>query len=211
MNAVKTAPPPPARRSRSLETERRLKAAVLSLMDEGGLEAGTAPAIAARAGVAVGTIYARYPDKDALVATALLDMVSLADGAERVYPAMVEDARDLETFLRTVTATAVTVTREHRTLLLSMREFVRRSSDAAWRAAFKAAQGRGRTLIRDAAAKRFGPAVRGGKAALSIALAAIYGAVEVTWLEPTEGLFDKALDPGGFTEALVEMQMRYLA
>jgi AcrR family transcriptional regulator len=211
MNPVKTAPPPPARRPRSLETERRLKAAVIALLDEGGLEACTAPAIAARAGVAVGTIYARYPDKDALVATALLDMVSLADGAEAAYGAMVEDARDLEAFLRTVTSTAVTVTREHRTLLLAMREFVRRSSDAAWRAAFKAVQGRGRTLIRDAAVKRFGPSVRGGKAALSIVLAVIYGAVEVTWLEPSEGLFDKTLDPGGFTEALVEMQLRYLA
>ena len=211
MSAAKTAPPRPARRPRSLVTERRLRAAVIALLGEGGLEAATAPAIAARAKVAVGTIYARYPDKDALIAAALLDMVSLAEGAEAAYGAMVDEARDLEAFLRTVAATAVTVTREHRTLLLAMRAFVRRSSDATWRAAFKAAQGRGRTLIRDAAVKRFGPTVRGGKAALSIALAAIYGAVEVTWLEPSEGLFDKTLDPTGFTKALVEMQMRYLA
>jgi AcrR family transcriptional regulator len=180
-------------------------------MDDGGLDSCTAPAIATHAGVAVGTIYARYPDKDALIAAALLDMVALADGADEVYAAIVDDARDLEAFLRAVTTMAVRVTREHRTLLLAMREFVRHVSDADWRARFKADQGRGRGLILDAAVKRFGHEVRGGETALRMSLAAIYGAVEATWLEPTAGLFDDAPDPDAFVAALVEMQTCYLA
>jgi AcrR family transcriptional regulator len=53
--------------SRSRDTETRLLAATLQLLGEGGLEACQIPAIAARAGVAVGTIYRRFRDKEALL------------------------------------------------------------------------------------------------------------------------------------------------
>jgi AcrR family transcriptional regulator len=46
--------------------ERLLDAAAGALADE-GLQGATVPAIAARAGVAVGTVYKRFPDKDALM------------------------------------------------------------------------------------------------------------------------------------------------
>jgi AcrR family transcriptional regulator len=212
MKAVKTTPAPPVRQQRSLETERKLKAAAVELLDEGGLAACTAPAVAARAGVAVGTIYARYADKDALIAAALLDMVSLHGGAaDSAFAAFAGAAANLRDFLRSVAGAAVKATREHRTLLLAIREFARKSDDADWRARFRSEQGRGREQLLAAAVRRFGRDVRGGEAALRMALAAIYGAVEVTWLEPTAGLFARPPSPRDFVEALVEMQARYLS
>jgi AcrR family transcriptional regulator len=53
--------------ARSRATLARLLAAAEQLLDEGGLDAATVPAIAERAGVSVGVIYRRFPDKDNLL------------------------------------------------------------------------------------------------------------------------------------------------
>jgi AcrR family transcriptional regulator len=53
--------------ARSRETLSRLLKAAEELLNEGGLEAATVPAIAERAGVSVGVIYRRFPDKDNLL------------------------------------------------------------------------------------------------------------------------------------------------
>ena len=55
------------KQARSRETLNRLLNAAEELLDEGGLEAATVPAIAERAGVSVGVIYRRFPDKDNLL------------------------------------------------------------------------------------------------------------------------------------------------
>jgi AcrR family transcriptional regulator len=206
-----TPPKPAPRQARSRETERKLIGAVLALLDEGGLERCTAPALAERAGVAVGTIYARYADKDALIAAALLQMASLDDGAaDAGFRAWAEDADDLRDLLARIARTALATTREHRTFLIAVREFVRKYPDDAWRDRFRAQYGRARGLILQGALERFGGTVRGGEPALRLALAAIYGAVEVTWLEPVSGLFSAPPDAEAFIDALVDMQMRYL-
>lgn len=57
----------PTRQARGQQTVDRLLAAAEGLMEEQGLDATTVPAIAERAGVAVGTVYKRFPDKDALI------------------------------------------------------------------------------------------------------------------------------------------------
>ena len=210
---VKT-PPEPAtrtRQKRSLATERKLTAAVLSLLDEGGLAACTAPAIAQQAGVAVGTIYARYADKDALIAAALLDLVSLAGSdAEDRFSGWAARSADLADFLGAVTRAALETTRDHRIFLVAIREFVRRRPDEAWRGRFAAEQGRARELIAQGAVRRFGASARGGEASLRMALLAIYGAIELAWLDPTAGLFQAPPDPEAFIAALVDMQTRYL-
>jgi AcrR family transcriptional regulator len=54
------------KQARSRETLQRLLDAAEVLLEEGGLEAATVPAIADRAGVSVGVVYRRFPDKDAL-------------------------------------------------------------------------------------------------------------------------------------------------
>jgi len=202
----------PLRQARSLATEQNLIAASLSLLDEGGLDACTAPALAARAGVAVGTIYARYRDKDALIAAALMHMASLGNGkADGAFRDWAHEADDLEGFMRTVALSALTAARDHRMLLIAVREFARKYPDEDWRDRFKAEQGRAREMILQGALQRFSATVRGGEPSLRLALAALYGAIEVTWIEPASGLFLSPPDAESFIDALVEMQLRYLS
>src|SRR5260370_19268481 len=55
------------KQARSRLTLHRLLAAAEALLDHGGLEAATVPAIAKAAGVSVGVVYRRFPDKDMLL------------------------------------------------------------------------------------------------------------------------------------------------
>ncbi|HET7435664.1 MAG TPA: TetR/AcrR family transcriptional regulator [Thermoanaerobaculia bacterium] len=55
------------KQDRSRETVGRLLDATEALLSEGGLDAATVPAIAERAGVSVGVVYRRFPDKDVLL------------------------------------------------------------------------------------------------------------------------------------------------
>ena len=57
----------PAKQARSRLTVHRLLSAAEALLEHGGLEAATVPAIAETAGVSVGVVYRRFPDKDALL------------------------------------------------------------------------------------------------------------------------------------------------
>ena len=59
--------PLPAVQARALETSDRLLDAAEAVLAADGLVGATVPAIAERAGVAVGTVYKRFPDKDALL------------------------------------------------------------------------------------------------------------------------------------------------
>jgi AcrR family transcriptional regulator len=59
--------PLPAQQPRSQATVDRLLAAAEALLREGGAEAATLRAIAERAGVSLGIVYRRFPDKDAVL------------------------------------------------------------------------------------------------------------------------------------------------
>jgi AcrR family transcriptional regulator len=56
----------PVRQERSRQTRDRLLDAAEAVLARDGLEGATVPAIAEEAGVAVGSVYRRFPDKDAL-------------------------------------------------------------------------------------------------------------------------------------------------
>lgn len=200
------------RQQRSFLTERRLNRAVIEAMMEDGLAGCTVPAIARRAGVAVGTIYRRYPDKEALLGTAILDFVSLGGGErEEEYATLSAKAVDLRDFLRRVSEMAVKTARENRTFLLAIRSFAKSATSPAWLAEFKAHRGRGRESIVRAGMTRFGAQIAGGEQALRFSLAALYGGVEVVWLEPQAGLFSEPPSPDTFIDAFVEMQTAFLS
>jgi AcrR family transcriptional regulator len=55
------------KQARSRLTLHRLLSAAEALLEHGGLEAATVPAIAKAAGVSVGVVYRRFPDKDMLL------------------------------------------------------------------------------------------------------------------------------------------------
>ncbi|HLJ74195.1 MAG TPA: TetR/AcrR family transcriptional regulator [Thermoanaerobaculia bacterium] len=55
------------KQERSRHTMHRLLSATEALLEHGGLEAATVPAIAKAAGLSVGVVYRRFPDKDMLL------------------------------------------------------------------------------------------------------------------------------------------------
>jgi len=55
------------KQERSRHTVHRLLSATEALLEHGGLEAATVPAIAKAAGLSVGVVYRRFPDKDMLL------------------------------------------------------------------------------------------------------------------------------------------------
>jgi len=55
------------KQERSRHTLHRLLSATEALLEHGGLEAATVPAIAKAAGLSVGVVYRRFPDKDMLL------------------------------------------------------------------------------------------------------------------------------------------------
>src|SRR5271166_6244399 len=57
----------PVHQARSRESLARLLKATAEVLNQGGLEGATIPRIAARAGLSPGTVYRRFPDKDALL------------------------------------------------------------------------------------------------------------------------------------------------
>ncbi len=185
--------------SRSRRTVERLMAAVITLMSQGGLEACSASAVAAESGTAVGTLYRHFADKDALVAAALLDWVSLASAQSAdAFSELVSGARDLDAFVLTLTRAAVAAATQGRRLILATRAFVGSYGDAQWRAAFQAAQGQGRMLVIEAAVARFADDIPGGETALRYMACALYGAVDAAFLTPQLGIFDTPPEPDAF-------------
>jgi AcrR family transcriptional regulator len=59
--------PLPAVQERGRKAVEQLHAAAEKILETQGLEAATVPAIAARAGMSVGNVYKRFPDKDSLL------------------------------------------------------------------------------------------------------------------------------------------------
>jgi AcrR family transcriptional regulator len=57
----------PAVQERGRQAVERLLSAAESILESRGIEAATVPAIAARAGMSVGNVYKRFPDKDSLL------------------------------------------------------------------------------------------------------------------------------------------------
>ncbi|GGK80386.1 TetR/AcrR family transcriptional regulator [Streptomyces flaveus] len=83
---------PPAQQARSRLTQQRILEAGTALLEEGGTEALTVAAVAARAGVSVGSVYRRFAGKDRLIAALQLDMIDhfRADTIRRFAPQRTE-------------------------------------------------------------------------------------------------------------------------
>lgn len=122
--------------ARSRETLSRLLSAAQWLLEERGLEATTVPAIARRAGVSVGVVYRRFPDKDALLREvyerffeemAEKSAVGLAAVAERKLP--------LPRLARSLIISIVHGYRARRGIIRALSHYARRHHDAKFRKA----------------------------------------------------------------------------
>ena len=67
MNKTRLSTPTPPQQARSRETQEALLSAAEQVFSEVGIAQATVAEICERAGVAVGTFYGRFPDKDALL------------------------------------------------------------------------------------------------------------------------------------------------
>lgn len=131
--AAKTAP----KQERSRHTLHRLLSAAEALLEHGGLEAATVPAIAEAAGVSVGIIYRRFPNKDALL-RAVYERFFVTTGEQNVIRLQaygVAQAIDcpLPLLLRSVVRGMVEGYRRRRGLLRSLIRFARTHPDSAFR------------------------------------------------------------------------------
>ena len=179
-------------------------------MREGGLAACSAPEIARRAGVAVGTIYRRFADKDELIGTAILDVVSLQDGEQTLdYRSVASDAVDLKDFLQRYTRVAITVARDEACFLEAVRDFVRSGRDTGWLDTYQVYVGKGRLAVAEGAIDRF-PILRGRELDLSIALASIHGSINAWLVDPSSGFVIATGNEGELVEGLVRMTANFL-
>jgi AcrR family transcriptional regulator len=124
----------PPRQERSRETLTRLLDATEAVLAEGGLEAATVPAIARRAGLSVGTVYRRFPDKDALLRAVYFRLFERAreQNAARLDPALYRGL-ELETVLGAMVRGMVHYYRERRTLLQAMHRYAESHADPEFR------------------------------------------------------------------------------
>jgi AcrR family transcriptional regulator len=124
----------PPRQERSRETLTRLLDATEGVLAEGGLEAATVPAIARRAGLSVGTVYRRFPDKDALLRAVYFRLFERAreQNAARLDPALYRGL-ELETVLGAMVRGMVHYYRERRTLLQAMHRYAESHADPEFR------------------------------------------------------------------------------
>lgn len=126
----------PAKQARSRLTVHRLLSAAEALLEHGGLEAATVPAIAETAGVSVGVVYRRFPDKDALLRAVYERFFSIYGEQNR---ARLQSVAMLDLPLPAVArAIIVGMTEGHRQrrgLLRTLMRYARTHRDAEFRAA----------------------------------------------------------------------------
>ena len=123
----------PALQARSRESLKRLLNATIKVLDEDGLEAATIPRIAARAGLSPGTVYRRFPDKDALMREVCIRIYeqSYLNAKALLAPEKWQD-KPLEQIAEYVIDLSLKGHRQHRGLLRALTLFLLQHQDAAF-------------------------------------------------------------------------------
>jgi len=124
----------PAARARGRATLERLLDGAEALLQRGGPDAATVPAIAERAGVSVGNVYKRFPDKDALLRAVYERFFAYALEENR---AALDPARwaatPTDAMVRTIVGGMVAGYRKHRPLLRGLLLYAQTHPDPAFR------------------------------------------------------------------------------
>lgn len=120
--------------ARSRETLARLLAATIAILEEKGLAGVTVPEVAARAGVATGSVYRRFTDKDALVRAAFLQLLESAQEAnEAALPPTRLSAVTIEAALQAIGRALVVQYRGRTNLLRALDQYLEQQTDAEFR------------------------------------------------------------------------------
>jgi AcrR family transcriptional regulator len=129
--------PPPIhvpRQARSRETLTRLLDAAEAVLAEGGLDAATVPAIAKRAGLSVGAVYRRFPDKDGLLRAVYFRMFARVreQNETKTDPELYRGV-PLDRVLGGMVRGIVQHYRQNRTLMQAMIQYADTHADAEFR------------------------------------------------------------------------------
>ena len=123
----------PAHQARSRESLARLLKAAAEVLNKEGLEGATIPRIAARAGLSPGTVYRRFPDKDALLREVCLRLLegNYKHSKELLAPER-WTGKSLAEMARYVIAMSLKGHQTHRGLLRALLFFTLQHPDAAF-------------------------------------------------------------------------------
>jgi AcrR family transcriptional regulator len=120
--------------SRSRESLQKLMQAAKEVLQEKGLEGATIPRIAARAGLSPGSVYRRFPDKDALLRKVVLSFVQGID--DRTVLALTPELakqHKLKFFVELIVRDSLMSYRKYSRMLSSITQFFRAHPSAAFR------------------------------------------------------------------------------
>jgi AcrR family transcriptional regulator len=122
------------RQSRSRESERKLLKAAAEVLGQHGVEGTTIPRIAAHAGLTPGSVYRRFPDKEALLETVILGILERQD--ERLRTGMTPDMSaqiPLPVFAENIVNSLIVSYRANAGLMRAMQQFARASQNQDFR------------------------------------------------------------------------------
>ncbi len=196
--------------ARSRLTVHRLVSATEALLAQGGLDAATVPAIASLAGVSVGVVYRRFPDKDNLL-RAVYDRFFERVKEERFHRLGQQGYFEmtLPERVHTIIRSMVELYRTNRGLLRALQRYARTHPDTAFR---RSVRKDGRTRLNILAnvllAQRAEIHHPHPEAAVELALLAVVSVLNTILLED-ESLGDFRT-PERLDEELTRMFLRYL-
>jgi AcrR family transcriptional regulator len=122
------------RQARSRESERRLLQAAVEVLSKHGLEGTTIPRIAEHAGLTPGAVYRRFPDKTALLETALLKILeSDQERLKRTLTPELARKHTLPALLDALIASLIESYRFHASALHGMRQLLQTTDHQAFR------------------------------------------------------------------------------
>ena len=115
----------PAHQARSRESLRKLLDATRQVLGQYGMDGATIPRIARHAGLTPGSVYRRFQDKDALLETAILEILVRQEETMKTSLAPLATAQvPLPEFAGKIIAGMVTAYRANAGLLRGIRQFV---------------------------------------------------------------------------------------
>lgn len=117
----------PAHQARSRESLRKLLDATREVLGQYGMDGATIPRIARHAGLTPGSVYRRFQDKDALLETAILEILERQEETMKTSLApLVPKQVSMPEFAGKIIAGMVGAYRANAGLLRGMRQFVQR-------------------------------------------------------------------------------------
>ena len=114
----------PALQERSRESRRKLLTAAIEVLGLHGIEGATIPRIARHAGLTPGSVYRRFKDKDALLETAILEILERQDQTMETSLTPAASRIPLPVFAGKMITGMVAAYRSNAGLLRGMRQFV---------------------------------------------------------------------------------------